>query len=166
MPTRMNAAVFAAVMLAGASLTYKAAFADPPDAFIKEAIQGNLAEAKMGELAQKNGSSDAVKSFGKMLADDHGKARDQSISIAKAMKVTPPTEPSAEQKANYDMLAKKTGAAFDKDFAHHMVMDHQKDIAKYEEEAKEKESAQVSKYAADTLPTLRKHLQTAQSLDK
>jgi putative membrane protein len=47
-----------------------------------------------------------------------------------------------------------------------MVMDHQKDIAKYEDEAKEKGSPAVSKYATDTLPTLRKHLQIAQSLDK
>lgn len=152
--------------VAGAVLIGQTAYADPPDQFVKTAIQGNIAEVQIGELAQKNGGSEGVKSFGKMLATDHGKAKDQTVALAKSMNITPPTEPSAEAKQTYDKLTKLNGAAFDKEFAHHMVVDHQKDIAEYEEEAKEKGNAQVSKYAADTLPTLRKHLQTAQSLDK
>lgn len=35
--------------------------------FIKDAIEGNLAEVQMGKLAQDKGQSDAVKSFGQML---------------------------------------------------------------------------------------------------
>ena len=150
-----------------AALSFGAvARADSPDQFIKKAVQGNIAEVKMGELAQKNGSSDGVKSFGKMLVTDHGKAKDQTVALAKPLNVDPPTEPNADAKAAYDKLAKLSGAAFDKEFAHHMVMDHKKDIAEYEDEAKEKGNVQVSKYAADTLPTLKKHLQTAEALDK
>ena len=44
-------------------------------AFLKKAIQGNYAEAKMGQLAQQNGQSDDVKNFGRMLADDHSAAK-------------------------------------------------------------------------------------------
>ena len=36
--------------------------------FLKEAIEGNLAEVQMGELAQQQGESEAVRSFGKQLA--------------------------------------------------------------------------------------------------
>ncbi len=139
--------------------------ADPPEAFLKEAIQGNLAEVQMGQLAQKNGSSDAVKTFGKTLEMDHGKGRDETVKLAKAMKMDPPTEPSAEAKSMYMKLAKLNGAAFDKEFASHMVMDHKKDIAAYEDEAKEK-NGDVSKYATETLPTLKKHLATAEALAK
>src|SRR5438132_6787575 len=32
--------------------------------FLKEAMEGNLAEVQMGQLAQKNGGSDRVRSFG------------------------------------------------------------------------------------------------------
>src|SRR5215204_4816759 len=40
--------------------------------FIKEAIEGNLAEVQIGQLAQQKGQSDGVKSFGQLLATDHG----------------------------------------------------------------------------------------------
>jgi putative membrane protein len=36
-----------------------------------ECVEGNYAEVSMGDLAQKNGQSDGVKSFGKMLSTDH-----------------------------------------------------------------------------------------------
>jgi putative membrane protein len=162
----LTGTAIAVVSAAAFGLTAGVAHADPPDAFVKDAIQGNVAEVKMGELAQRNGGSNDVKSFGRTLVADHTKARDQSMSLAKSLKMSPPTEPSAEARDTYDKLAKLKGAAFDKEFAHHMVMDHQKDIAMYEDESKEKGSPAVSKYATDTLPTLRKHLQIAQSLDK
>lgn len=157
---------YCVIVAIGGLLASAAAFADPPDQFVKKAIQGNIAEVKMGELAQKNGGSDGVKSFGKMLETDHGKAKDQTVALAKTMNIDPPTEPAADAKTTYDKMAKLKGAEFDKEFAHHMVMDHKTDIAEYEEEAKEKGNAQVSKYASDTLPTLKKHLQTAEALDK
>ena len=42
--------------------------------FLTEAIEGNFAEVQMGELAQKNGQSAEVKSYGQMLATDHNAA--------------------------------------------------------------------------------------------
>jgi hypothetical protein len=43
-----------------------------------------------------------------------------------------------------------------------MVADHKKDIKAYEKEAKKNDAAGA--YAKETLPTLKKHLETAQSL--
>lgn len=160
-----NTAYIAAATFASLLFT-ASAFADPPEKFLTKAIQGNMAEVKMGQLAQKNGASDGVKSFGKMLEADHGKARDQTLALAKSLKIAAPTEPAADAKTAYDKMAKLTGADFDKEFAHHMVMDHKKDIAEYEEESKEKGDPQVLKYVSETLPTLKKHLQTAETLGK
>jgi putative membrane protein len=70
--------------------------------FMAEAIQGNLAEIQMGQLAQKNGQGEDIKSYGKMLETDHGKANEQAKTVATQMGVTPPTEPSAKQKAMFD----------------------------------------------------------------
>ena len=61
-------------------------------------------------------------------------------------------------------MAKMNGAAFDKMFAEHMVMDHKKDIGEYEKAAKAKDAA--GQYAGNALPTLKKHLETAQSIQK
>src|SRR5262249_47225785 len=115
-----------------------------------------------GQLAQKNGNSDGVRSFGQMLEKDHSDANQKATNAANSLGVTPPTEPSSKQKADYDRMAKMSGAKFDQEFAKHMVADHRKDIKEYEREAKKNDDA--GKYANESLPTLRKHLQDAQSL--
>lgn len=138
---------------------------DPAHQFITKAIQGNLAEIAMGQLAQQKGNSDGVKSFGQMLVQDHSTAKDQATAAASSLQVTPPTEPSKDQKATYDRMSKLSGNAFDRQFITHMVSDHKKDIGEYQKEAKRSDGA-VSDYAKAALPTLQKHLETAQSLEK
>jgi putative membrane protein len=54
------------------------------------------------------------------------------------------------------------GAMRNSQFADHMVKDHEEDIQKYEKAATMTNAAGI--YAKDALPTLRKHLETAQSL--
>ncbi len=134
------------------------------ESFLKKAIQGNYSEIKMGELAQNNGQSDGVKSFGKMLATDHAAANEKAMGAAKTMEMTSPTGPDAKQKADYDKMTKMSGAQFDKMFAKHMVADHKKDIAEYKKEAKMKDAA--GEYAGGQIDTLQKHLDTAKSLEK
>jgi len=131
--------------------------------FLTEAIQGNLAEINMGQLAQKNGHSASVIAFGQTLVTDHGAANQQAQQAAQSVGLSsPPAEPSAKQKADYDKMAKKQGASFDREFARHMVKDHQKDIAAYRKAAKKQDAA--GQYAQSTLPTLEKHLQDARQL--
>jgi putative membrane protein len=140
--------------------TQKASRAD--QAFLKDAIEGDLAEVKMGELAQQKGQSEDVKQFGQMLQQDHGQHLQQAQQEAQQMGVTPPTQPNTKQKAMYDHLSKLSGVQFDKAFAKDMVKDHKEDIAKFQKEAKGK--GPLAGFAQQTLPVLQKHLQTAQSL--
>jgi putative membrane protein len=132
------------------------------EAFLKKAIEGNYAEISMGELAQKNGQSDDVKSYGKMLSTDHDAADQKAIDAAKAMGMNPPTGPDAKQKADYEKMSKMSGAAFDKMFATHMVSDHQKDIAEYKKETEMKDAG--GEYASGQIDTLQKHLESAKSI--
>jgi putative membrane protein len=130
--------------------------------FLKEAIEGNLAEVQMGQLAKKQASSDGVRSFGEMLEKDHSAANQKATAAATSLGMTPPTSPNKKQTADYDKMSKLSGAQFDKMFVSHMVADHRKDIKDYEKAGKKKDAA--GSYATETLPTLRKHLETAQSL--
>jgi predicted outer membrane protein len=61
----------------------------------------------------------------------------------------------------YNRLAKLTGNQFDGAFAKDMVADHKSDIKAFEKESTKNDAA--SSYAKETLPTLRKHLQAAES---
>ncbi len=132
--------------------------------FITEAVQGNLAEVQMGQLAQQKGQSDGVKSFGQTLEQDHSQANEQATAVANEVGATVPTSPSAKQKNTYNKLSKLSGAKFDREFASEMVKDHKMDISKYNDAAKGKGA--VASYAKETLPALKKHLTTAQALEK
>jgi putative membrane protein len=59
-------------------------------------------------------------------------------------------------------MSKMTGAQFDRQFATHMVTDHQRDIAEYKKEAKQSDAA--GEYAKGQIDALQKHLDTAKSL--
>jgi predicted outer membrane protein len=134
----------------------------PSEAFLKKAIEGNYAEVSMGDLAQKNGQSGRVKSFGKMLSTDHAAANQKALDAAKGMGMNPPSGPNAKQKADNDKMAKMSGMDFDKTFVTHMIADHQKDVAEYKKASKMKDAA--GEYASGQIDTLEKHLETAKSL--
>ena len=155
-----------ALIAAFALLTTVAAAQDKASQkFIVEAIEGNYAEVQMGELAERNGQIPEVKSFGQTLITDHGAAVLKAQEAASSVGVeAPPGGPNAKQKADYDKMAKLNGAAFDKAFAEHMVKDHKKDIAAYQKASRKQDA--VGQYAQSTLPTLQKHLQNSQSLQK
>ena len=59
---------------------------NPPSAkdktFMKKAAKGGMMEVAMGKLADQNGQSEDVKSFGKRMVTDHSKANEELKSIA------------------------------------------------------------------------------------
>jgi len=129
MNSKSLVAVGAGLILLG---SVAAASAKSNQEFLTDAIQGNLVEISMGQLAQKNGGSDGVRSFGQMLVQDHSVANEKATSLAQTQDVTPPTEPKPEAKQEYDRLSKLNGQAFDEKFAKHMVADHKKDIKEFD----------------------------------
>jgi putative membrane protein len=132
------------------------------DSFLKQAMQGDMAEVKLGQLAQQKGANDKVKQFGQMLESDHSQNLEKAKSVAQEIGMTPPDSVDAEQKATYDKMNKLSGQQFDKEFAQHMVQDHRKDISKFEQEGKR--SGSIASFAQETLPVLKKHLEMAESL--
>ena len=84
------------------------------------------------------------------------------MDAAKSLGVTPPDGSNAREKADYGKMSKESGSQFDRDFAAHMVADHQKDIAEYKKAAKQSDAA--GEYAKGQIDVLQKHLDTAKSL--
>ena len=158
----LSAAAMAAVLVAPLAL---AANTTKADAFMKKAIAGNLAEIKVGQLAQEKGATEGVRHFGTVLEQDHSQANQQAMTAASSMGVTPPAEPTSKEQAEYQHLASLSGDKFDKAFVKEMVKDHKKDIAQYKKEAKMTNSP-ASSYAQQSLPVLHKHLQLAESLER
>lgn len=154
-----NSTLAAALIVLGSA---SAALAKTDSSFLTDAIQINLAEIAVGDLAQKNGGSDDVKAFGKMLVDDHTASNQKATSLAQANGVTPPNEPKPADKDAQQNLAKLSGPEFDREFGKAMVKGHKEAIVTFE--AASKGDDDVAKFAQETLPTLQKHLEQAQSI--
>jgi putative membrane protein len=133
--------------------------------FAKKAAAGGMAEVKLGQLAQRNGSSEAVKEFGRRMESDHSKAGDQLKDVASRDNITLPTKMDRKDQAIYDRLSKLSGAEFDRVYARDMVADHEKDIAEFKKEANSGSNSDVRSFAAQTLPTLEDHLKMAQQME-
>jgi putative membrane protein len=133
--------------------------------FVKEAVQSNLGEVQLGELAVQRAETDDVRKFGETLRLDHQAALQRATNLAKSMKVEPPTEPSIEARGLYDGLSQLSGSEFDAAFVSHMITVHESAIAKYSRNANSDNDA-VAAMVADALPKLKAHLAMAQALQK
>src|SRR5207237_9857954 len=105
--------------------------------FMKKAAKGGMMEVAMGKLAEQNGQSDDVKSFGKRMVTDHSKANDELKSIAQQKGVQLPAK---EPKLKWTS---------DKAYIDMMVKDHEKDLAEFKEEASGGSDPAVNKCADD-----------------
>lgn len=139
------------------------AFANPSD-FLTKAIMGDNSESTLGKLAEKRGASPATRRFGAMLAADHTRSRRQALPLARRYHLPPITAMQAAGQAEQHKLLGLRGVAFDREFARYMIHDHQEDIADFEGELKSGDPVDVRALARITIPVLRKHLRTAESI--
>ena len=131
--------------------------------FIEDAARDGMAEIELGKLAQQHAASDQAKQLGSKMIQDHGKAGDELRRIAEAKGVKMPTEPSMMQRHEADKFSKLNGGDFDKAYADAMVKDHEKAVKTFTKESTEAKDPDVRSFAAQTLPTLKEHLQLAQA---
>jgi putative membrane protein len=78
----VGAALCVALTASASARTHRGASKTSEQQFMTEAIQGDLAEVKMGKLAQEKGQSDRVKEFGKMLEQDHSEHLQKAQQLA------------------------------------------------------------------------------------
>jgi putative membrane protein len=127
--------------------------------FVKNASMGGLMEVKAGQLAVKKGKSISVKSFGAKMISDHTVANAQLKKIAlKKGYATGMAMPASP------LLANTKGAEFDKNYITMMVADHKKTIAIFENAAANAQDADVKAFAVKTLPKLKQHLTSVESI--
>ena len=133
----ISAAFLAGSALAKGPETQPAGVVKPVDdkTFVADAASGGMMEVALGKYAVEHGVSDEVKKFGNRMVADHSKANDELAKIAQDKGIAVPKEMSAGDQKMYDMLTKLQGADFDKQYMHHMVMDHNKDLTEFKGEA-------------------------------
>ena len=125
---------------------------DKDKTFMKKAAKGGMMEVAMGQVAEQKAQSEDVKSFGKRMVTDHGKANDELKSIASKKGVQ---LPSKEHSMKWTS---------DKAYMDAMVKDHEKDLAEFKEEATGGSDPDVKKFADDTAKVVQEHLDLAKEI--
>ena len=149
------ALIVASFSLAGVALAQESSAAKSSSlsakdkTFMKKAAKGGTMEVTMGRLAEQNGQSDDVKSFGKRMVTDHTKANEELKSIAAQKGVKLPSKEPSEKWSS------------DKAYMDMMVKDHEKDLAEFQEEASTGTDPDVKKFAEDTAKVVQEHLDLA-----
>lgn len=134
--------------------------------FVDFAAQTDMVEANLGQLADSAASSQQVKDYAQTLVTDHTSDFHQLYGIANQANLTMPSAiDTANNKMMIDPFQKLKGAAFDKKYVHDMIAGHTKAIAIYKKEAADATNPALKDYAAQTLPTLQKHLDGAKALE-
>jgi putative membrane protein len=137
---------------------------NPDRLFVRAAALGGMAEIELGELARQKAQSEAVKDFARRMVEDHGKANDRLISLAKEDGIAVPDELDQEHKATRERLEAMSGAEFDRAYLQGQVVDHQKTAQLLEYEIGSGQDADLKSFAAEILPIVLQHLRAAQTL--
>jgi len=132
--------------------------------FAVKAASGGMMEVQLGDAAQQLASGTRVKEFGNMMVRDHSKANDELKTLAATKNITLPDSVGEDHRKHIDDLKKKKGADFDKAYIDMMVDDHKEDIDMFEKAANNLKDPDLKAFAARTLPTLRAHLDSAQTI--
>jgi putative membrane protein len=133
-------------------------------AFVKKALEGNIAEIEMGKLALQKSNDDQVKQFAQRMVDDHGKMLDELKPVAEQMGVKVPEGPSKGQMKSMDKMKALSGDAFDQAYIKDMVKDHKGDDNEFKMEAQSTQSPQLKQMVMQSDQTIESHLQQIQQL--
>lgn len=155
--------MFRKLLFATALLASSAAVAAPPAKFLTDAMKGDNSEIHLGQLIAQSGASSAVRDFGNTLVTDHTQAKSQVVAVAEQMGVRSTDAMMPEARSEEAKLRHLRGRAFDREVKRYMINDHQKDIAKFQSQARSGDR-KTAELAREQLPTLRKHLRIAESL--
>jgi putative membrane protein len=122
----------------------------------------NQKEIAAGQLAQKNGTVEAVKSYGKRLADDHRDLNAKILQYAKDHKIDLPfvVAPSV---AN---LETAKGSDFNQKFLSEMIQGHEDTIKMVEAARDGSSDGQFKTFLNSVIPDLKRHQAQAQKLER
>jgi putative membrane protein len=131
--------------------------------FMVSAAEAGLTEVKLAELALERSNSAKVKEFAQMMLKDHNTANVELSALAKKRSVSLPSSLCMECRATYDALSKKKGKEFDSTYMQLMVKDHRAVLQQFVFQSDKGGDSLVKKWAADKIPTLQHHLNTAEN---
>lgn len=124
--------------------------------FIEEAAKDGQTEVALADLAATKAQNAQLKTFAQQLKQEHQQANQQLMQIAQRLGVQ--VSASDQKEREISRFQKYTGAEFDKEFATQQLKDHEKDIQRFEKQARDGENPELKQFASQMVPKLQGHL--------
>lgn len=131
--------------------------------FAVKATVAGLFEVKAAELALARTSNSDVRALAEMMKTDHAAANGELMGLATQKNISVPDTMDSDHSKKYYDLKDESVEDFDKAYVDMMVKGHKDVIDIFEKEEKDGTNPDVKNWASAKLPTLRHHLEMAQS---
>ena len=128
--------------------------------FIKDAATGGMAEVELSKIAEKSQNPE-VKRFAERMVRDHTAANTELTRIVNALGFEMPNKLDTDHQRIRDQLAGMHGTAFDQQYRHVMVNDHDQAVKLFREEDTAGQNPELKQFAQKTLPTIEQHQKMA-----
>ena len=133
--------------------------------FVTDAAMTDMFEIRAGQLALRKADTPAFQDLAGMTIADHTKTSQQLKQMASSLQgMQLPLDLDSAHKAKVDKLSSLSGAAFERQYKSDQVAGHKQAVEMFETYAKSGDNAELKSWAAQTLPTLKTHLQHAEAL--
>jgi putative membrane protein len=134
--------------------------------FVKEAATSDMFEIQSSQLAETRGNA-VEKSFAQTMVKDHQKTTDELKAMVASgeLKVELPTALDSTHQSALDKLKSLNGADFSKQYNSDQVSGHKDAVSLFERYAASGDEPKLKEWAGTVLPTIRHHLEMAQTLD-
>ena len=134
--------------------------------FVKNAMQGGMAEVQLGQMTLQKTNNDQVKQFAQRMIDDHTKMNEQMKPVAQQLGVDVPGQISKKDRATMAKLQSLSGPAYDQAYIKDMVKDHKQDLSDFQMEASSGQDQTAKDAASQGSKVIAQHLQMAQQMAK
>jgi putative membrane protein len=135
--------------------------------FIQKASSVGLLQVKLGQLAEKKGTSSAVMEFGKRMVTDYSKANEELKAAAKAAAFPAPVLLRPDQQI-FDRFNGMGRSSFDKAYMAEMVKHQSEEVRLFQRESADGRVQSLKQLASRMLPEMEQRLslatQTARSV--
>jgi len=158
------AAMGITLCLPGMGLAKDAQVGVADQVFAMMAAEGGQTEVQLSKLAADRAGSPEVKQWAQRLVQDHTKANQELMTVAKAKDFSLPKDLDDTHEDVVKLFSKLEGGQFDREFLSYQVMHHEKDTAAFSVQAKGGQDPELKAFAAKQLPILQEHLQQARNL--
>ena len=132
--------------------------------FVHEALQGGMAQVKLGQLAAQKGATAAVRQLGEKMVNDHTQLDNNMRQVAANMEMHAPKKMSKKDKKLYAKLSTLSGKRFDQAYLKAMLKADKNDLKNFRREANDSQNPQVKQVASQGEQVISEHLQTIKSI--